>query len=545
MNIHTKLPQIIILFCLIVLLTACGGLPDMDVQQAEQLTEKFTINLKKIEDKSNQNSQFLKTEKGSFLQSYAKQENWNKFFTQAKLTLELAQQNYKKIIIPILDRNEEKEVLSLRVETIKINRLLLKSQNEAKQASQRANFLVDAKTNAPQQFAQAQKNIIKIDGLMADAANIIIKPAADYPAKKTDIKERYGKLDKQREKAHSSLSMAAGELDKVAEKKANYAIYADNIKSVSDTLKQLTGAVPALDKTLKQLYRSYSKTLVDMGINYHVQLGRTSWDNYYDYPTEHTKFFNSKVAKDVATYFDKLADGKVAWVNQRGSLRIYIDKRMWSALKIVPNSGWSSGDDEGEFWVNNIILKYYHKYIINENQSQKSTEWQAVKENYFLQNEKNLGMTIISKPYGMYEDETIKKAAPPGMEHIATPVMLNGKATGSNKYGEWRQDSSGTSFWHYFAAYAFMRSMTGGSPYYYNDWNNYNNRNHNTGYYGTNNNYGTYGSSTYNNSRYKNSTYSKQNQGVKTASGRQKLQTASIRNSGPKSRGRGPSGGGK
>jgi len=149
----------------------------------------------------------------------------------------------------------------------------------------------------------------------------------------------------------------------------------------------------------------------------------------------------------------------------------------------------------------------------------------------------------LSKPYGLYEEEAIKSAAPPGMEQIAKPTMVNGKPTGSNQYGEWRQDSSGHSFWYYYGMYSLARSLLGSHSY--NDWNHYSNRDRNSDYYGSGSRYGTYGSSTYNNSRYKQSTYARQNPGVKTAGGRNKMQTASVRSSGAKSRGRGPSGSGK
>ncbi|MCK4841733.1 MAG: hypothetical protein KAT04_07595, partial [Methylococcales bacterium] len=47
---------------------------------------------------------------------------------------------------------------------------------------------------------------------------------------------------------------------------------------------------------------------------------------------------------------------------------------------------------------------------------------------------------------------------------------------GNPGYGEYRQDNSGRSFWHWYGQYAFFRSMFGGgyynrSPIYYNDWN--------------------------------------------------------------------------
>ncbi len=540
--------HICILFFLVVLLSSCGGLPDEIIKQAEQIPDS----LKKVKDiinkKRQDNKKFLTTENGKFFSPYAKTENWEQFFENASQVQQQAEQIYNKTIIPIIKRDEEKELLDVHSAINKVDRLMVNARVLAKKASMRKGFLASTKKNAPQLVKKAQNNLLKINQLISTAQKHTQKPSIDYPAKKQDIKTRYETLEKLGKNSQKSLSLAETELAKVTSQKANYAILGDNVKYIDDTLKKLVTAVPKLKAKLNELYHSYSKTLVDMRIDYFVQLGRTSWDNYYDYPTEHTRFFTSRVDQMVANYFDNLGDAKVASTYSTGKPKINIDKRMWTALKINAHASWPSGDDEAEFWVNNIILKYYHKYVIIDNHKQSETDWQAVKEDYFLKNEKNLGLTILTKPYAMYEEEAIKTAAPPGMEYIARPVMVNGKATGRNQYGEWKQDSSGLSFWQYYLTYSFMRSMIGGSsyrPYYYNDWQHFNHRDRNSGYYGSGFRYGTYGSSTYNNSRYSRSTYSRQNPGVKTATGRKKLQTASIRNSGPRSRSRGPSGGGK
>ncbi|MFK5892954.1 MAG: hypothetical protein QM504_07010 [Pseudomonadota bacterium] len=545
MKIQSSFKQLYILFFCTVLLAGCGGLPDEDIQKAEQVPTTLKQLKELISKKNKTNQAYLNSEQGKLFRSYAAGENWDQFFKQANQELQLGEAIYQKTIVPIIERDDEKDIVNIRVAMIKMNRHLASARVTASKASVRKDFLISTKQNAPERVKKAQNNLQQINALLATAQQYTEKPSIDYPAKKQDIQIRFEKLNLLRNNSKKSLSLAEIELGKVASKKANYAILGDNAKNISDTLKKLSTDVPNLKSKFDELYRSYSKTLVDMRIDYFVQLGRTSWDNYYDYPTEHTHIYTSRVDQAVATYFDNLGEGKVASTRGRGYLNLYIDKRMWAALKIKPHVNWSSGDDEGEYWINNIVFKYYHKYLITENQKQTETDWQAIKENYYWQNEKNLGLTLLSKPYAMYEEEAIKSAAPPGMEYIAKPIMVNGQPSGSNKYGEWKQDSSGLSFWQYYMAYSFMRSMVGNRPYYYSDWNHYSNRNRSSGYYGSGSRYGTYGSSTYNNSRYSRSTYSRQNPGVKTATGRKKLQTASIRNSGPKSRSRGPSGGGK
>lgn len=540
---------------------ACGGLPDEDIKKAQLIPATLKQAKEIIVANKKANKTFLNSEQGKILKPYADREKWDNYFNQANLEYQQSESIYQKTVLPIIERDDDKEIIEFRLAMIQIHRKIVATRVTASKASSRKNFLLSTIKNAPDLVSKAKTDLIEINHLLTSALKYTKKPALDHPLKKEDINSRYQTLNLLRNKANKSLSLATAEFDKIKSHRSDYAIFGDNIKNITDTLAKLTKSVPALKAKFDELYRSYSKTLVDMRIDYFVQIARTSWDNSSDNPSEHTYIYTSQVAENVANYFNKRS-GLLATGYKNVAISSSVDKRMWAALKILPNKSWpSTFDTTSEFWVKGILLKYYHKYLITENTTQKVTKWQMVKSNYFWANEKNLGLTLLSKPYGMYEEETIKSASPPGLEYIATPVMLNGKATGKNQYGEWKQDSSGNSFWEYYVAYSFIRMMLGGNsyhPYYYKDWTNYSSRKSGTSYYGTGQRYGTYGSSTYNNSRYKQSNYSRKNPGLRTASGRNKLRTSSksrsstykhsssgIRSSGPRSRSRGPSGGGK
>jgi len=43
---------------------------------------------------------------------------------------------------------------------------------------------------------------------------------------------------------------------------------------------------------------------------------------------------------------------------------------------------------------------------------------------------------------------------------------------GNSNYGEWRTNSSGSSFWHWYGQYAFFSAMFGNRPVYYDSWSN-------------------------------------------------------------------------
>ena len=106
----------------------------------------------------------------------------------------------------------------------------------------------------------------------------------------------------------------------------------------------------------------------------------------------------------------------------------------------------------------NFSKDYYHQYRIiktkgdnpNDNlpgeTSEVTTEWLQVPEEHFEQNINNMGMEIAAKSE---DGKVTKTASPPGYSNYV----------GNSRYGQWRNDSSGNSFWHFYGQYAFMRSM--------------------------------------------------------------------------------------
>lgn len=55
-----------------------------------------------------------------------------------------------------------------------------------------------------------------------------------------------------------------------------------------------------------------------------------------------------------------------------------------------------------------------------------------------------------------------------GAKNVGAGTML----VGNDNYGQWKQDSSGNSFWAFYGQMAMLNSLMniGGSPYYYNSW---------------------------------------------------------------------------
>jgi hypothetical protein len=75
------------------------------------------------------------------------------------------------------------------------------------------------------------------------------------------------------------------------------------------------------------------------------------------------------------------------------------------------------------------------------------TEWTPVSEYFFEEHVNDLGMEIATKNDG----KLTKQVAPPGYSQYV----------GNQKYGNWKQNSDGTSFWEFYGKYALISSMFG------------------------------------------------------------------------------------
>jgi hypothetical protein len=182
------------------------------------------------------------------------------------------------------------------------------------------------------------------------------------------------------------------------------------------------------------------------------------------------------------------------------------------------------------FYLQNTQLKYFHKYIKEEDGETSETGWESVNASFYEQNLDNLGMAILSKPYGEFEPDS--HAAPPGMAYVGNP-----------KYGEWKKDESGNSFWAWYGRYAFFSNLFffPSHHYSYGSWNRWNtDYRYKKPYYGqtgTGYTFGSRGSRMKDSPRYQNSTFSKTG-GFKTASASVRGRASGLRGGGPKSRGK-------
>ena len=144
----------------------------------------------------------------------------------------------------------------------------------------------------------------------------------------------------------------------------------------------------------------------------------------------------------------------------------------------------------------NFFKDYHHRYKVvyaeklegsGDSLAYQSeiTDWQEVPKKEYQKYYPYLGMVIASKS----QDGKISDSqSPPGYQYV-----------GDSRYGNWRRDERGNSFWEFYGKFAFFSHMFGmfGRPIYRNNWDTYRDyRSTGRPYHGPDRQYGTNGTHT-------------------------------------------------
>lgn len=133
--------------------------------------------------------------------------------------------------------------------------------------------------------------------------------------------------------------------------------------------------------------------------------------------------------------------------------------------------------EEGAF-----ITTYYHRYTIALGERLQRTDWLQVPKNFYEAHANHLGMALASKAKDGQPSTT---PAPPGYAYVGNP-----------RYGEWRTDSRGTSFWEFYGKYRLLTDLIGlgAGLIYRRDYDDYSrSRTQGRPYFGGDNQFGTGG----------------------------------------------------
>ncbi len=129
----------------------------------------------------------------------------------------------------------------------------------------------------------------------------------------------------------------------------------------------------------------------------------------------------------------------------------------------------------------NFVPVYEHQYRVVAPEKGGVTDWFHVTEKFYKMNEPFLGMSIYARKDG----KELQTATPPGYAYV-----------GDNRYGRWREDGRGGSFWEFYGKYALISHLMGGwyRPIHRTDYDAYQqSRSRNRPYFGRNREFGTTG----------------------------------------------------
>ena len=448
---------------------------------------------------------FTKTGDYSGVSVYAERENWTDHFKKAEQMIATAGDMYNTKMIPLLKKQKKESMPQAEALIKDIEAAMQNAVNESGFPSQRAERLIYAMDNKSE-ILKSNKELYKTaEATINEHDKLARKAQEDYSNKQEDLQNKIKSIHMNWEALQNADKTVKSEAGKDS---PDYAVIVDKTERMSNELVVIKNKYGNNKTKIEQLYRCYTKTLIDMKMEPHpwVLLVKYGWSNYVDYDNTR-KVGESKESLTMEQYekylqhFNKYPDGFLV----------------------------KSGSDY-EIWAEELELNeiYYHKFAITENGERTETNWWEVSEEAYEKHEDDLGMDVVAKPYGFYEDEKLTQAAPEGMALV-----------GNKECGRWERDRSGNRYWAWYGRYHFYGTLFGGRRYYYNDWNtwhgSYRGR---KAYYGRDDEvYGTYGSAVQSDKRYQRSNYGR----TKSF----KSQATSVRGAGRTSRGRGPGAGGK
>jgi len=473
----------------------------------------------------------------TFFQKYAVRENLSNSFVDSRKMLAHAVDLFNNKLKPLYEKNEEKDVATAKICKEQIDIAKKDALRLMEYPMKRANFIRQAKAQAPQLIRTADKEYTQLEKIYEGLQKVSEQTKNTHENKKAEIEAKMLPIQKSYENAKNSYAAAKSEFKTQL---PDYAILGDGCALVSSTLKYLVDGDKKTRAKLGELDRSFTKILADMKVDHYVVIGRVSWEESeaIEWPTETEYLYPVRQVDESAyEYFDKWEDGKDighlgGWFSRSFSPDESLNGSIWNKLKIDPKEKWPSSDNEADYFIVELPIRFFQKYIIVEDGKKTETDWVEVTESEFEKNEDNLGMAIVSKAYGQFSEESLNIASPPGMGFV-----------GNKKYGQWQKDpSTGTNFWVFYGQYRLFSDMLGGGRYYQNDWNDWsNNYRGRRPYYGGDKDekdrFGSGGIVTQSNPRYAGSHYAR--------TGGFKSEDASARGAGPARRAGGPGGGGK
>ncbi|WP_299981575.1 hypothetical protein [Desulfobacula sp.] len=524
---------------LIAVLTGCGaGLPKDLKNEAKSLPNAIKTGQSQVDKHKDKYLSLTKSSEFKAVKAFALKENWIQKFQLAHTELTRAKTLYDKDLKPLISKNKPELAQEVKQQINRIKKILQDAEGLARYPSSRFSKIRETIDNAKGLHSRSKNDAEQISRIANEIkTGPIAKADTDFPDLSEKINARFAPLSKLERQSHDYLSIVTAEYNRhSASSNADYAAFTDSTAALSSDLSQAKTLETKITGEMAQLYSGYTKILMDMKEEYFVTIKRESWNENSDYYDPKFATFQRQVSPELyegltADNLDTIAAITAGFTGSRFSSKV---GNMWKELSINPAEQWPGrGHNAAAFWVEDSKEAYFHKYTLEENGETKETDWEKVDASFYDAKFEYLGMAILAKPYGVFEQDRLTQAAPPGMAYV-----------GNSKYGEWKKDNTGNQFWSWYGKYALFSMLLSPRPSYYgyNSWNGWNNNyRNNRPYFGkTQKGFQKYGTS---------GTLLKQSPGFQSTnfakSGGFKSQTASVRGAGANLRGGGPKSKGK
>lgn len=464
-------------------------------------------------------------------------ENWSKrYFGDAQASVKVAQAQIASEIEPMLkrDSNDDREKLTHSAHAVQ--RTVVAVRKVLGDYKARRTALEAFVQKQGELIAAAESSIRDVKERVQAYSTAAGVAGKEFPERHSDLASLALGAVTLRDDGLANLAFVKSE---VKQSDPDYGAVIDALSDIAKVEKDTQGYTTTQLSRLGELRRSYSKTLVDIRVDYYVVATRYSWDESSDLNTE-IEYAYPPVKVDPQTYetfsVPKWEDEPVARRGWGRNVNSNIGESSWQKLGIDPWVDMPNSHDSAEYFAD-TSERYFHKYRIMEDGKVTYTDWVEVKEEMFDSVEDFLGMDLESKPLGFFAGEQLAIPAPEGMSYVGNPA-----------YGSWKTEPGGSRFWEFYGQYAMMNNLLGGHRYSYSEWDDWNrNFRGKKPYFGQGDQefYGSGGSVTSTRSHYANSNYFRTEWPPASRQTSQGGMTGMQRGSGANFRGGGPGGGGK
>jgi len=528
-----KSPRFLGFLAAVVFLSACG-VSEYTREVAERAHSLIEQRKNEIANSQKELAAFLASDQSIGFRNAAKTEEWEARLAAAAAKVAEAETLYNTEVKPSIEADDSSREYDLQTFSEKAVQLVEGARADSQFWRDRLAFLQEAKAKADQVRSQSQALVAQLDAQLKQLDARAVAAKREFSEQSRQIDGLLAPLKARGAAAKASLAKVEEQF-KAHESGsgADYGVFGSEAQRVINLQREVVEGANNAEAKFAELSRSYAKTLIDMKAEHSLTVRRQSWDNSQEYPSLHDTDFVRSVDGPTFEFFGEL-NGSIAtfskgWFSDSLSFFPPVDQAQWDKLKIDPVENWPSDDDEAEIWLQDGKAEYFHKYHVVENGEVGETDWVPVDEAFFFANLDNLGMDVEAKPYGVFEENKLTHAAPPGMAYV-----------GNERYGRWERQGGGM-VWTWIAPYLFYRSLFG-SPWQYsrNEWSTWR-----SGYYGSRPYYGSGSTPMYGTRSSRTQTAPRLSGSNFGRSGGFSRPSGSVRGAGPASRGGGFGGSGK